>query len=85
MPEIAVLTPAQSFEVYNAIILLERTVAKVESYRGLSHSRITGELLGCKEYYFAGWVWPGDFAKHYVLNYRVKPTDEFLEFLGVKL
>lgn len=85
MPEIGVLTPTQSFEVYSAITIIETTVAKVESYRGLTHSRITGELLGCREYYFADWTWPGDFAKHYVLDHRVKPTNEFLEFIGVKL
>lgn len=28
------------------------------------------------------WKWPGDFAEHYVLKHKVKPTDEFLEFIG---
>jgi hypothetical protein len=37
---------------------------------------------GKHEYQLDGWKWPEDFAKHYVLDHKVKPTDEFLIFIG---
>lgn len=83
-PKPEVLNPKQAFELYDIITKLEK-IAKKTTYRGVSHSRITGEKLGCAEYTFSDWSWPGDFAKHYVLEYRVKPSDDFLEFLGVKI
>lgn len=84
MPEIGVLTPEQAFKIYEKIVSIEQ-IAKKTTYRGPSHSRITGELLGNAEYQFADWTWPGDFAKHYVLHHRVRPSAEFLKFLGVEL
>ena len=51
-------------------------------YMGRSASRITGEMLGNKEYETDKWRWPGDFAKHYVLDHKIKPSNEFLKYIG---
>lgn len=55
---------------------------RVMAYRGCSTSRITGEILGCREYLHSGFRWPIDMGRHYVLEHRVKPSDEFLDFIG---
>jgi hypothetical protein len=68
-------------EIYECIVRKEAT-AKKELYRGWTCSRITGENLGNAEYQTDEWIWPGDFAKHYVKNHRVKPTDDFLLYIG---
>lgn len=52
------------------------------SYRGFSTSRITGEMLGSKEYETPEYRFPIDFGKHYVLTHRVKPSKDFLEYIG---
>ncbi len=39
-------------------------------------------MLGSEEYNNGDWVWPEDFAFHYVKMHRVKPSDEFLRFIG---
>lgn len=76
------LTPRQAYDIYT-LILVKQSESKIVVYRGLSRSRITGQLLGGIEYeHPSGWVWPGDFAKHYVFDHGVKPTDEFLNFLN---
>ncbi len=54
-------------------------------YRGFSFSRITGERLGCKEFQTQEWKWPADFRTHYVLEHRVRPTDEFLKYIGFEI
>ena len=82
MPVPNVLTQDQAQKIYNLILEKEKESESV-LYRGWSTSRITGEDLGNVEYeHPQGWNWPGDFAKHYVLGHRVKPTDDFLEFIG---
>lgn len=80
-----VLTPNQADQIYEAIVYLQDTTAKSKRYRGWSSSRITGEILGNEEYSTDEWCWPGDFASHYVLRHGVKPSDEFLGYLGIKL
>lgn len=76
-----VLTQTQARRIYELILAKEHN-ARVIYFKGLSHSRITNESLGNREYMSDGWYWPGDFAKHYVLDHRVRPTDAFLEFIG---
>ena len=81
MPIPNILTPEEAEKIYNLIIQKE-VKARVVLYRGFSYSRITGETLGSREYQTDEWLWPGDFAEHYVLKHRVKPSDEFLEYIG---
>ena len=76
-----VLSKAEAIEIYIKIVEKQEE-AEIKRYRGLSHSRITGERLGNVEYETNEWIWPGDFAKHYVLENRVKPSDEFLKYIG---
>lgn len=83
IPEPDILTENEAKKIYDLIIIKEKS-AEILSYRGCSVSRITGKMLGNKEYQYDEWLWPADFAKHYVLENRVKPTDEFLEYIGYK-
>lgn len=83
IPAPHVLQPDQAYQIFALIHALEQKAHKA-LYRGRSYSRIDGTMLGNAEYEYKGWQWPGDFAAHYVLQYRVKPSDEFLEFIGYK-
>jgi hypothetical protein len=83
MPVANVLNDNEAKVIYDLIIDKEKT-AKITAYRGFSCSRITGENLGNKEFETEEWIWPGDFAKHYVLEHKVKPTDEFLRYINYK-
>ena len=78
-----VVSPIEANEIYELIRLKEKT-AKEIGYKGSSESRITGERLGSHEYQTDEWIWPEDFAPHYVLVHGVKPTDEFLEYIGYR-
>lgn len=80
MPEPNVLTEDEAKYIH-ALIKAKEDVAHVNRYRGFSRSRITGETLGNAEYETDSWIWPGDFADHYVLKHRVKPTDDFLKYI----
>jgi len=81
MPLANVLTEEQAEKIYNLILEKEK-IARVNMYMGRSASRITGEMLGNKEYETDKWRWPGDFAKHYVLDHKIKPSNEFLKYIG---
>jgi hypothetical protein len=76
-----VLTEEGAQTIYN-LIREKETIANCYGYMGISESRITGEGLGSKEYELDGWIWPGDFSEHYVLTHKVRPTEEFLKWIG---
>lgn len=76
-----VLDEYQAQKIYDLILEKEKEATK-KLYRGFSHSRITKETLGSAEYETKDWRWPADFAPHYVLEHKVKPTKEFLIFIG---
>ena len=87
-----VLTEEQSLQIYNKIVELENMCRSrispdynIKRYLGMSTSRFTGERLSNAEYSTPEWQWPDGFAKHYVLEHRVKPSDEFLKYLGITL
>ena len=80
------LTDEQAKEIYDLIIEKEK-LSKEVFCKGSSHSRIDGTIVGSSTYYFRlndynYRVWPNGFAEHYVLKYKVKPTDDFLKFIG---
>ena len=81
MPVPNVLTQEESEIIYDLIKEKEK-IAYIDFYGGYSYSRITDEILGCREFSLNGWIWTGDFAQHYVLEHKCKPTDEFLDFIG---
>lgn len=83
MPEPGVLSEKEAGQIF-FLIRIRQMAAKEKSYKGWSTSRITGEHLGASEFEADGWRWPCDFAQHYVLIHRVKPSPEFLEFIGYK-
>ena len=47
------------------------------TFKGYSYSRITGENVGNKEFYYRGWRWPEGLI-HYI-EHGVKPSDEFID------
>lgn len=81
VPQPNVLTNTEAVNIFTLIRRKEQKARKI-SFKGESNSRITGQKLGNSEYRLNGWVWPGDFAKHYVLTHKVRPTNKFLEFIG---
>lgn len=81
LPKPNVLSEQEAKVIYDLIIEKEKD-AQRRLYRGLSHSRITKETLGCAEYETDEFKWPADFAPHYVLEHKVKPTQEFLTYIG---
>jgi hypothetical protein len=83
MPKENVLSEKEAEDIFQ-LILKKEAEANVERYKGSSKSRITGEYLGNAEYETDEWIWPADFAYHYVLQHKVKPSDEFLEYIGYK-
>lgn len=83
MPVPYQLSEEEAKEIFDLITNIEQR-AKIFYYKGYAESRIDGSLLGDHEFEYKGWVWPGDFAPYYVLRYRVRPTDEFLNFIGYK-
>ena len=83
-PKPNVLTEEQATIIHKLILEKQKNANKV-LYRGMSHSRIEkGVSLGNAEYQTDLWKWPGDFADHYVLKHKVKPSDEFLDYIGYK-
>lgn len=79
-----VLSEDEADEIYRLIVQKQNNATLV-SYRGFSQSRITGERLGNKEYHTDEWIWPADFGPHYVLTHKVRPTDEFLKWIGYQI
>lgn len=81
MPVPNVLTEEESRQIY-MLIVDKQFHADKAGYRGITCSRITGEYLGNSEYRTDEWIWPADFAPHYVREHKVKPSDEFLKYIG---
>lgn len=81
MPEADILTQEEAEEISRLIEIKEQE-AEVLRYKGMTTSRITGERMGSTEFILDDWVWPVDFRPHYVLEHKVKPTDDFLRFIG---
>lgn len=81
MPKPNVLTQEEAEDIFMKIIEKEKGARKT-NYRGWSKSRINGERLGSGEFETTEWKWPEDFAEHYVLKHKVKPSDEFLKYIG---
>lgn len=83
-----VLTDQEAKEIYDLIrkkeLLCETQfeIGCLRAQKGCSESRITGEKLGSREYRINDWIWPGDFALHYVLKHKIRPTNDFLKFIG---
>lgn len=79
-----VLTVEQAKQIYNLIKRKERSARHIQ-YRGWSTSRVDKKThVGSGEYLTEKWIWPAGFAEHYVLLHRVKPSDEFLNFIGYR-
>lgn len=75
------LSPEEAEQIYLLIKEREKE-CEVMGSRGVSFSRIDHTAVGDKTYYHEQWLWPEALADHYVLKHRVKPSDDFLAFLG---
>lgn len=80
MPVPNVLTDDETKYVHGLIINKQK-LARTLFCKGCSHSRIDKTTLGNVEYQHKNWKWTGDFADHYVLKHKVKPSDAFMKFL----
>jgi hypothetical protein len=79
-----ILSQEDANSIYKLIKNKERSASNTK-YRGYSISRIDDKtIVGSSEYSLNNWRWPAGFAEHYVRDNRVKPTDEFLNFIGYK-
>lgn len=84
MPVPDILTQEEADAIFAKIKRKERSAERT-LYRGFSVSRIDKKtIIGSAEYFTTEWTWPDGFAEHYVQDHRVKPTDEFLKFIGYK-
>lgn len=50
------------------------------SFMGISPCRCCGKSNGTGEYFFQGRSWPTGF-RHYIVDHKVKPSPEFIEFI----
>lgn len=75
------LTNQEAEQIYKLIKEKERECEVIGS-RGFSTSRIDETIVGSDEYHHEEWIWPEGFAEHYVLKYKVKPSEDFLKFLN---
>jgi hypothetical protein len=81
MPTPYELTQIEADAIADLIKVKQRSATK-NIYRGFATSRIDHTSVGSSEYSLDGWHWPESLAEHYVRKYKVKPSNEFLEFLG---
>ena len=86
MPIKNILTSKQAQVIYDRLVMIQghKNTTRIY-YKGSSVSRIDNSILGSGEYKTDKWTWPEGFADHYVLKYHVKPSDEFLYYIGVEL
>jgi len=83
MPVANELTEEEAQKIFGLITEIESDKGVIKTqYKGWSTSRITKEHLGSTEFSTNEWRWPCDFAPHYVLEHRVKPSDDFLTYIG---
>ncbi len=75
------LSPTEADQIY-ALIKQKEKESEIAIFRGSSLSRIDKTIVGSKEYQHEEWLWPEGYAEHYVKQYKVKPSDAFLSFLG---
>jgi hypothetical protein len=81
MPIANQLNEREAAEIYKLIKIKEAEAEKLIS-RGIAYSRIDDTGVGNCEYHHIDWLWPESLAPHYVFQYKVKPTDDFLKFIG---
>lgn len=81
MPVSNILSTEQAEKIFK-LIKTKEAKAYLIRYKGMSPSRIEKCYVGSGTYSYGKWSWPEGFAEHYVLKHKVKPTDEFLDFIG---
>ena len=61
-------------------------VVQVQHQRGLAQSRIDSSFLGNEEYHDTArqQCWTGDLREHYVGEYNVVPTKDFIDYVAAR-
>ena len=77
------LTEAEAQEIYELIKVKEKECT-IRLSRGYAHSRLENAMVGMNEYHHEEWLWPEGYAEHHVLKHGVKPSKDFLAFLGFR-
>jgi len=75
------LNEIEAQQIYDLLKMKEEE-CEIQYTRGSSMSRIDKSLVGSNEYHHQEWLWPEGFAEHYILKHKVKPTNDFLRFIG---
>lgn len=81
-PVVNSLNDHQAETVFDLIRQKEKTAYYAE-YTDHAVSRIEkGVEVGNGEYVTDEWRWPNSLAEHYVKKHRVRPSEEFLSYIG---
>lgn len=75
------LNEDEAKQIYTLIKEKEKE-SKIVGSRGFSTSRLDNTVVGINEYHHDNWLWPEGYAEHYILKHKVKPSIEFLRFIG---
>ena len=76
------LSEQDAIKIHRLIKNKEKSANKTQ-YRGFSFSRIEPSIIvGSAEFSKDEWNWPDGYADHYVLKHKVKPSAEFLDYIG---
>jgi hypothetical protein len=76
-----VLAPFQAREIHELIRNIERNI-RPRMYRGIFLSPFDNTNLGAADYEHDGWRWSSSLSDYFVLQHRVRPSDEFLKYIG---
>jgi hypothetical protein len=76
-----VLAPFQAREIHELIRNIERNI-RPKIYRGIMISPIDNAPFLAAEYEHDGWIWNSVLSDHFVLKHRVRPSDDFLKYIG---
>lgn len=78
------LDNSQAIKIFDLIKRKEKMAVRTKQ-KGFSVSRIDGKTnVGSSTFTHGKWMWPEGFAEHYVLVHKVKPSKEFLQYIGYK-
>jgi len=76
-------TKEETEKFLNTLTIIEKKIARKESYMGFSWCRICKCHNGSEEYYWGRYIWPEGF-KHYIIEHNIEiPNDFFNEIVNI--
>lgn len=76
------LSDSEAADIFQLIKKKEKRASLIQ-YKGFAMSRIEKKVrVGSGTFRSGNWEWPQGFAEHYVKAHKVRPSDEFLKFIG---